>query len=29
MLESNNHLMPENDPAWPVCRDAVDAFLAE
>ncbi len=29
MLETNNHLMPENDPAWPVCRDAIDAFLGE
>ncbi len=29
MLESNNHLMPENDPAWPVCWKAIDAFLAE
>lgn len=29
MLESNNHLMPETDPAWAVCREAMDAFLAE
>lgn len=29
MLETNNHLMPEGDPAWAVCRDAMDAFLAE
>ena len=29
MLETNNHLMPEDDPAWAVCRDAIEAFLAE
>ena len=27
-LETNNHLIPECDPAWPRFRDAVDDFLA-
>ncbi len=28
-LESKNHLMPETDPAWPVCAAAIQNFLAE
>lgn len=26
-LDTNNHLIPENDPAWPQLRDAVTEFL--
>ncbi|MEM8986154.1 MAG: alpha/beta fold hydrolase [Pseudomonadota bacterium] len=28
-LETNNHLIPETDPAWPRCRDAIFDFLID
>lgn len=28
-LETRNHLMPQDDPAWPRCAAAIEAFLAE
>lgn len=27
MLETNNHLMPQSDPAWQKCSEAIAAFL--
>lgn len=27
MLETNNHLMPQTDPAWRKCSEAINAFL--
>ena len=28
-LEGQNHLILEDEPAWPRCRDEVDRFLTE
>jgi pimeloyl-ACP methyl ester carboxylesterase len=28
-LDTRNHILPEGDPAWPVLRSEINAFLAE